>query len=104
LIAWVATALLGTGGLLLIVRGTIYQRAPHSPLTEKRRRKNLQRGQTTDMAVFGRKVRRFGVVLLLLAAIVSGWRLSAVADARHGERQPPQPKAQQPTRFPTPGS
>jgi hypothetical protein len=86
-------AVLGTLALLagtwLLVRGTIFLRSPHGPTAERRKRRNLQRGLTTDMAVFGRKVQRLGMVGLLVGVILWGWKLSYTADAARGFAPPP---------------
>ncbi len=67
-------------GVTMMARGWIYTLRPSGPTAEKRKKKNLQRGFTTDMKVFGRKVRRLGLLILLLGAFFVGWELSHRAD------------------------
>ena len=67
-------------GLAMMTRGWIYTLRPSGPMAEKRKKVNLQRGFTTDMKLFGRKVRRLGLMLTLLGAFLVGWQLSHRAD------------------------
>ncbi len=67
-------------GLAMMTRGWIYTLRPNGPIAEKRKKKNLQRGFTTDMKLFGRKVRRLGLMLLLAGGVCVGWQLSHRAD------------------------
>lgn len=69
---WVALALLVLGGLMA-ARGTVYGLWPEGPIAKKRQQRNLRRGFTTDMKAFGRRVRRLGVLLALIALTVLGW-------------------------------
>jgi hypothetical protein len=77
-------ALLGT---TMMVRGWIYTLRPDGALAQKRKKVNLQRGFTTDMQVFGRKVRRLGLMIALVGGVLVGWQLSHRADDT-----PPPPK------------
>ncbi len=67
-------------GLTMMVRGWIYTLRPDGPTAAKRKKRNLQRGFTTDMKLFGRKVRRLGLLLVLGGAFLVGWQLSHRAD------------------------
>lgn len=67
-------------GLTMLVRGTIYTMRPDGPTAARRKKLNLQRGFTTDMALFGFKVRRLGLLLLLLGGFLLGWEVSHHAD------------------------
>jgi hypothetical protein len=69
-------------GLAMMTRGWIYTLRPDGPIAAKRKKKNLQKGFTTDMKVFGRKVRRVGLMTLLLGGFLVGWQLSHRADER----------------------
>lgn len=68
-------------GLTMMVRGWVYTLRPDGPMAAKRKKVNLKRGFTTDMKVFGRKVRRLGLILMLLGAFLVGWQRSLEADA-----------------------
>jgi hypothetical protein len=69
-------------GLTMLVRGWVYSLRPHGAMAEKRKKVNLKRGFTTDMAVFGRKVRRLGLMLALLGGTLVGWQASHRADGQ----------------------
>jgi hypothetical protein len=70
-------------GLAMMVRGWVYTLRPDGAMASKRKKVNLKRGFTTDMKLFGRKVRRLGLILLLLGAFLVGWQRSLEADARN---------------------
>ena len=69
-------------GLTMMVRGWVYTLHPDGAMASKRKKVNLKRGFTTDMKLFGRKVRRLGLILMLLGAFLVGWQRSLEADAR----------------------
>ena len=73
----IAGALILLLGVTMFTRGLIYTLKPEGKMAEKRRRRNLKVGFTTDMKLFGRKVRRLGFLLSLIGAGLIGWRLSA---------------------------
>ena len=50
----------------MYTRGLIYTLKPDGAMALKRQKKNLKYGMTTDMLVFGRKVRRLGFMITLL--------------------------------------
>ena len=68
-------------GLLMTARGWIYTFRPDGTLAQKRKRRNLKVGFTTDMALFGRKVRRLGLLITLAGGGLVGWSLSERVDA-----------------------
>lgn len=74
-------------GLMMMVRGWIYTVRPDGPMAAKRKQRNLQRGFTTDMKIFGRKVRRLGLIFSLLGAFLIGWQASHRADIVDGEAE-----------------
>jgi len=53
-------------GLPFFIRGLGLTLAPESARSLAIRERNLRRGLETDMKVWGRRVRRFGVLLLLI--------------------------------------
>lgn len=63
-------------GLTMMTRGWIYTVRPDGPIAEKRKRVNLKRGFTTDMKLFGRRVRRIGLLTALVGGALLGWQLS----------------------------
>ncbi|MBM4280404.1 MAG: hypothetical protein FJ137_06465 [Deltaproteobacteria bacterium] len=79
-------------GLTMMTRGWIYTLRPDGALAAKRKKVNLKRGFTTDMKVFGRKVRRLGLMTALVGSTLLGWRASHRAD---------QPAAAAPSAAPT---
>ncbi|MCP4504252.1 MAG: hypothetical protein GY822_30390 [Deltaproteobacteria bacterium] len=52
-------------GLLMYIRGLIYSMRPDGPMAKKRQKKNLKYGMSTDMLVFGKKLRRLGFMVAL---------------------------------------
>jgi hypothetical protein len=67
-------------GLTMMTRGWIYTLRPDGAVAAKRKKVNLKRGFTTDMKLFGRKVRRLGLMLTLLGGFLTGWQASHRAD------------------------
>ena len=71
-------------GLTMMVRGWSYTLRPEGGMAKKRQKVNLKRGFTTDMKIFGRKVRRLGLMMTLFGLFLAGWQYSldgeAVAD------------------------
>ena len=63
-------------GLLMMTRGWIYTLRPDGKMAEKRKRRNLKVGFTTDMKLFGRKVRRLGLMIAIVGGALVGWALS----------------------------
>ncbi len=64
-------------GLMMLVRGWIYTLKPNGKMAEQRKRRNLKVGFTTDMKLFGRKVRRLGLILVIVGAALVGWHFSS---------------------------
>ena len=67
-------------GLLMMMRGWIYFLWPDGKIAEKRKRRNLKAGFTTDMKVFGRKIRRLGLMIALVGGGLVAWNVSHQAD------------------------
>jgi len=63
-------------GLTMMIRGWSYTVKPDGAMALKRKKVNLKRGMTTDMKVFGRKVRRMGLMLTLIGSVLIGWHQS----------------------------
>ncbi|OGQ26331.1 MAG: hypothetical protein A2138_25445 [Deltaproteobacteria bacterium RBG_16_71_12] len=68
-------------GLLMMARGWIYTFRPEGKMAQRRKRRNLKVGFTTDMALFGRKVRRLGLLIALAGGAMVGWTVSERVDA-----------------------
>jgi hypothetical protein len=75
-------------GATMMVRGWVYTLRPEGAMAKKRQKVNLKRGFTTDMKVFGRKVRRLGLMLLLVGATLIGWHRASAADAPSATASP----------------
>jgi hypothetical protein len=79
-------------GLLMLARGWIYTVWPDGKMAAKRKRRNLKLGFTTDMRLFGRKVRRLGLLVALVGGGLVGWQLSYwAAPTASAEATPPAP-------------
>ena len=80
-------------GLLMLTRGWVYTLSPNGKMAEKRKRRNLKVGFTTDMKLFGRKVRRLGLLIALVGGGMIGWHLSegAPAEATPADSTPAAP-------------
>ena len=68
-------------GLTMWTRGMIYTLRPQGKIAEKRKRKNLKYGFTTDMKLFGRKIRRLGFLLTLFGSLAVAWTSSGQVEA-----------------------
>lgn len=60
-------------GLPFLVRGWIFTVKPEGPTSQKAKERNLRMGLETDMKKWGRKVRRFGLLLLLSGGGLIFW-------------------------------
>ena len=79
MLVWIGTPLFLLGAVMM-VRGWVYTLSPDGVMAQKRKKVNLKRGFTTDMKVFGRKVRRLGLMIMLVGAVVLGWYRSQIVD------------------------
>lgn len=68
-------------GLTMYTRGLIYTLKPDGKMAEKRKRRNLKVGFTTDMKIFGRKVRRLGFMLTLVSLGMIAWQYSGETES-----------------------
>ncbi len=66
-------ALLIATGLPFLVRGWIFTLKPDGGVSQKAKERNLRLGLETDMARWGRKVRRFGLMLTLAGGGLAFW-------------------------------
>jgi hypothetical protein len=60
-------------GMIMCIRGWIYTLHPDGPIARKRQQKNLRLGFTADMKIFGQKIRRLGLLILLMGGFLA-WR------------------------------
>ena len=81
-------------GLTMMVRGWVYTLRPDGKMAEKRKRRNLKVGFTTDMKLFGRKVRRMGLLTLIIGGGLVSWKLTEIREAARAENQAIQEGAQ----------
>jgi hypothetical protein len=63
-------ALLAVLGLPFFVRGLIFTLRPEHPISLSARERNLRLGLEVDMRIWGRKVRRFGFLLLAIGGVL----------------------------------
>lgn len=75
-------------GLLMMTRGWIYTFRPDGKMAQKRKRRNLKVGFTTDMKLFGRKVRRLGLMLAIVGGGLLSWKLSEMREAARTDLSP----------------
>ncbi len=60
-------------GLPFLVRGWIFTLKPDGPTAQRAKERNLRMGLETDMKKWGRKVRRFGVLMFLFGGGLVAW-------------------------------
>lgn len=65
-------------GLPFLIRGWIFSLKPEGAVSQKAKERNLRVGLETDMKVWGRKVRRFGLLLCLAGGALTAWGVSAL--------------------------
>ena len=56
-------------GLTMSIRGWIYTIKPEGAIARKRQQKNLRLGFTSDMKIFGRKIRRLGYIFMFASGL-----------------------------------
>jgi hypothetical protein len=59
-------AIIATLGLPFFVRGLIFSLRPESSISLRARERNLRLGLEANMRLWGRRVRRFGLLLLVI--------------------------------------
>jgi hypothetical protein len=65
-------------GLPFFIRGLIFSTKPDHQMTRQAKERNLRLGLETDMLTWGRKVRRFGFLLLVIGATLAAFGALAV--------------------------
>lgn len=68
-------------GVTMWIRGMVYTLKPEGSMAQKRKRRNLKLGFTTDMKIFGRKVRRLGFMISIVAGGLLAWHFSDTKNA-----------------------
>ncbi len=79
MIQLVIGALIACFGLPFLVRGWIFTIKPDSKTSERAKERNLRMGLETDMKKWGRKVRRFGLLLTLFGGGLVAWGVSSIS-------------------------
>jgi len=87
-------------GITMYTRGLIYTLKPDGAMALKRQKKNLKYGMTTDMLVFGRKVRRLGFMITLVCGGILAY-LHAGDDEAPAAAQPAEATADKAGRTPS---
>ena len=62
-------------GLPFLIRGWIFFLKPESTISLQAKERNLRLGLETDMKKWGRRVRRFGFLLVLVGGGLTVWGL-----------------------------
>lgn len=65
-------------GLPFSIKGWILTLRPEGKVALKTKERNLRLGLETDMKVWGRKVRRFGLLLVMTGGALIAWGAPAV--------------------------
>lgn len=60
-------------GLPFLIRGWIFFLKPEGKISQQAKERNLRLGLETDMKRWGRRVRRFGFLLVLVGAGLTFW-------------------------------
>ncbi|MEQ8275728.1 MAG: hypothetical protein RMA76_34305 [Deltaproteobacteria bacterium] len=60
-------------GLPFLIRGWVFTVKPEGKTSERAKERNLRMGLETDMKKWGRKVRRFGLLLVLFGGGLVAW-------------------------------
>jgi hypothetical protein len=78
MIAFVAGILITLFGLPFLIRGWIFTLKPESRISLAAKERNLRLGLETDLSVWGRKVRRIGLLLVVAGGSLIAWGSSSV--------------------------
>jgi hypothetical protein len=65
-------------GLPFLIRGWIFSLKPDHPMSLKAKERNMRMGLETDMKAWGRRVRRFGTILVAIGAGLCAWGVSLI--------------------------
>jgi hypothetical protein len=78
MIAFILGILITLLGLPFLIRGWIFTLKPESRLSINAKERNLRLGLETDMKVWGRKVRRMGLLIVMVGGGLIAWGSSSV--------------------------
>ncbi len=65
-------------GLPFLVRGWIFTLRPEHAVSVKAKERNMRMGLETDMKAWGRRVRRFGTILVAIGIGLAVWGVSSL--------------------------
>lgn len=65
-------------GLPFLIRGWIFTLKPEGTVANQAKERNLRLGLPTDMKQWGRRVRRFGLLLTLIGGALTAWGVTSV--------------------------
>ncbi|MBI2375967.1 MAG: hypothetical protein HYV07_18380 [Deltaproteobacteria bacterium] len=63
-------------GLPFFVRGLVFTRRPEHPATLRAKKRNLRLGLDTDMVRWGKRIRRFGFLLMVAGGALAAFGAS----------------------------
>lgn len=78
MIAFVAGIVIASLGLPFLIRGWIFSLKPEGSISLAAKERNLRLGLETDMKKWGRKVRRLGLMIVVLGGGLIAWGSSSV--------------------------
>ena len=65
-------------GVPFLIRGWIFTLRPEGATSNQAKERNLRLGLETDMKKWGRRVRRFGLLLTVIGGALTAWGVTSV--------------------------
>jgi hypothetical protein len=78
MIAFVAGIVITLLGLPFLIRGWIFTLKPEGRVSLNAKERNLRLGLETDMKIWGRKIRRLGLLIVIAGGGLIAWGSSSV--------------------------